>query len=719
MTVTTLTPVSQEQTEGQSRARVHSHATAMVRVPVLARLALLLLVLVAFGRVMWALDAKDLWWDESLSLQRAEQSLPNLLLGILDMPDGFTTLRTYDQHPFFFFLVQGLLLRLAGSHEIELRFPSVLAATLLVPLVWTWARWLVRHNIFAPGAPLWSALLAAAHPYYLWYGQEARPYALWATLALWSTYCLVRATEAGNTREVARRWWLGYVLTAAAFYTTHYYAVFLLPVQALIVAQWLWTRRRWLAWTILGGALLAGIGVGLYVYWAIVLRQGGGGNFNEVDWRILLPDLLNAFSLGLSVDITQIWWLDIIFGIVALLGAVMALRHWRVGGWLPAALVLGPLGVLLVANLVYPAYMSARHMSLIGGGAILLLGGGLAAVAQWRRWTLGVAALLALLFLVGMVYSTRNYFTLEEYAKDDFSGLASYMDRRLAPGDVLLYRNPFSWRIFDYYLPLEAMDAAREQGAMMAYYGMPLLYQSRLAREAAMQQWAKDYRRVWLVWSNTHPYLDVTNHTARWLNENLFRVSELIFFSHSSLGASLYLEEVPVVEGLPPELDPPLDVVFGNQIMLVGLGVGEPAHDELGLPVDLYWQTTQPTPNRYKYILALEELLPDGTTRTLALTEREPYEGAIPTIYWQPNQTIVEYSELPPPVASTAWPRPQNAADAARYRLALQVYQADTLAKLPVTRAAGVNGDFAVGDDGVTVYFPYGWPDWSFVQPGR
>ncbi len=83
---------------------------------------------------------------------------------------------------------------------------------------------------------------------------------------------------------------------------------------------------------------------------------------------------------------------------------------------------------------------------------------------------------------------------------------------------------------------------------------------------------------------------------------------------------------------------------------MVGLEVGEAVRDDLGLPVTIYWQTLAPIPDRYKYILTLEEVRPDGTTQVLALTEREPYDGAIPTIYWQPNQTIVEYSELPPPL---------------------------------------------------------------------
>ena len=125
-------------------------------------------------------------------------------------------------------------------------------------------------------------------------------------------------------------------------------------------------------------------------------------------------------------------------------------------------------------------------------------------------------------------------------------------------------------------------------------------------------------------------------------------------------------------------------------------------NSRLALPVTIYWQTLAPTPDHYKYILSLEEVLPDGTTHVLALTEREPYDGAIPTIYWQPNQTIVEYTELPPPsLYGGEWPKPQNAEEGAQYRVNLQLYRADTLQKLPVTTLEGVEGA------GESLWVPY------------
>ena len=52
------------------------------------RWLLLFLILAAFGRLVWQLDLKTLWWDESLSLQRAESGWIDLLLGRITIVDG-------------------------------------------------------------------------------------------------------------------------------------------------------------------------------------------------------------------------------------------------------------------------------------------------------------------------------------------------------------------------------------------------------------------------------------------------------------------------------------------------------------------------------------------------------------------------------------------------------------------------------------------------------
>ena len=100
------------------------------------RVLVLACTLFVFGKTTFDLDAKTLWWDESLSLQRSEQGWSDLLLGKLVLKDGVSERTTWDQHPFAFYVLLGILIRLAGDSVLVLRIMSVCAATLLVPAVW-------------------------------------------------------------------------------------------------------------------------------------------------------------------------------------------------------------------------------------------------------------------------------------------------------------------------------------------------------------------------------------------------------------------------------------------------------------------------------------------------------------------------------------------------------------------------------------------------------
>jgi len=661
-----------------------------------ARMLLLSLILLAFARVTWDLGGKDLWWDETLSLQRAESGLRDMLLGRLVMGDGFTQVATTDQHPFFFFLLQGLLIRLAGDSEYALRFVSAMAATLLVPSVWVMARRLQAADAMPATAPYWGAFVAAISPFFLWYGQEARPYALWAALALLSLYALLRTVQ---PQETPWAWAVGYVAILLMFLASHYYAILVLPVHAVLIYAWLSRRSHFAASIAVAGVLLSGAALAAAAFWSIIVVQQGGGNFPSISLSMLAPDLLNAFSMGLSVDLADVWPLDLLFAAIAIVGAAWCMRSWRsvrAGGWIPAAMLLTPVLGILALNVVTPAYMNARHMSVIGGPFILLLGAGLGAAWQARPW---LALVLGVALALGSGYSTVNYFTVEEYAKDDFSRLGNQLDGHIAPGDLVLIKPPFAWRAFAYYLPLATMNGMPGARGEIPVYGAPMLERDWDERYALLDELVRDKRRVWLLISGTHPYADLEGQTEDWLDSHLYKVYETTYFSHSSLKSALYVPEVPVYETVPEGMQNAAGVVFGDSVRLVGYDLSAQATPDLAVPVTLYWQAVNPMDRRYKYALRLVEMLDDGSMRELTVSEREPYDGAIPTIYWDPGKTIVEYSEFPP----AEWPLAGDEAEAARYRLTLQVYDAETLDPLPVTEA----GAAEVAEDGQTALLPY------------
>ena len=681
---------------------------------------LAVLILIAFARVVWRLDAKNLWWDESLSLQRAESNLPALLTGRIVISDGHAEISTLDQHPFAYFLLLGAFVRLVGEREFSLRFPSVMAVTLLVPLLWAFARRLGRLNVAPRSGGMWVALLAAASPFYLWFGRETRPYALWASLAVLSTYLLLcwaaselpRSASPGSGAVPAahfRRWregrWiylLGYFPVMIALLSTHYFSTFLLPLQALIAWRGLRGGRRVLTTVILAVLLVLAALIAAIVARVILGQAGAGMNFQSITLQMLIPDLNNAFSLGLSVDIDRVRWLDLLFGTLALLGLAWGLRSretLRGWGWVLPAFVLIPVAVLLSINLFRPIWMTARHMSMISGAYLILVGAGLGVLWERNRWLGGA---LAVILVSGTVYSTYNYYVLPKYGDDDLSGVGRYLREQMQPGDLALLVPPDGLRLMRYYLPLEDVQRADRAGMDVRWEAVPPLQGAGPEVGTWLEPLTSQYRRTWLVKSGV-PAGKPAEPIEEWLDANAFRVRDSPFGSTGAdVRVILYLPTVPVFEGPPRQIQHPLDARFGDQVRLLGCDVGQPLMPGAALPVTLYWQALQPLTRHYKYILRLEEAAAaesggangEGTVQAPSTTEREPYDGALPTTAWPLDRVVVEYAEVGAPAE---WNRSPD-----RYRLVLQMYDAETLAKLPVTTF----GDSGLRPDAETVVLP-------------
>ncbi len=721
------------------------------------RLFLFVMLLFAFGRLMWELGEKPLWWDESLSLQRSEQSWPDLLVGLLVITDGESQHITRDQHPFVYYIFLKLFQQVWGTSEFVLRLPSALAGTLLVPALWSFARLFVRTKVYPRMTSEWVALLAAINPFYLWYGQEARPYILWTLLAVLSTYALLRwqhtkgedlgvgtrnvesvheetttkfSVPQGErvlaTNEFPRPtvfWPLAYgMLTLFALFT-HFFSGLLVLVHGLILTLGLWQPARRLAiglgiiWFLAVAALGAGIA------WWVLSQPGAGTNFQQIHLYILARDLLNAFSLGLSVDIREVLALDILFGLLALVGAVYGLRVFQrfgqgglraqsgeevpslhaprttaIRGWQLPTLLVVPVLLLFLGNLIQPLYMNARHLALLSGFYLLLVAAGLAVLAT-RSFI--AAGLVSLLLIGGSTYSTINYFTLPIYRKGpELAQMGADLRQDLHPGDLLLLDSPFAWRFFHYYLPIAQIDALSPHVGT-AWRAVPLV--GAVPGDwpktfDALATWSARYRRIWLATESTYDYLDPERRVKGWLQDNHIRIWEKIYFSPTSrLELELFLTGPPIVDVLPPNLDARPNVVFADRIVLRGLAVEPPLFAESMTPITLYWDPLTDLERHFKYVLWIEELLPTGEVRRFPRTEQEPYRGFVPTDWWRPGPLVLEFSDVVAPMEPTP---------AASYRLHLFWYDAETLEKLPVTDW----GDATAAEDGVTLTLPFPLP---------
>jgi hypothetical protein len=201
-----------------------------------------------------------------------------------------------------------------------------MAVVLVVPIIWGFASRLNRLGVARLPAAMWAALLAVACPSTPWFGQETRLCLMGISGP--AEHILVLRWSTAMSPRGRKRYLIGYAPVLVAFLSTHYFSMFLLPFQALIALLGLKGRRRWLALMVVGCFLVVAGLASVMLASRILQQPGAGTNFQSVSLRMLIPDLTNAFSLGLSVDIDRVRWLDLVYGTVAF-GLVWGLRSVR------------------------------------------------------------------------------------------------------------------------------------------------------------------------------------------------------------------------------------------------------------------------------------------------------------------------------------------------------------------------------------------------------
>ncbi len=600
----------------------------------LGRWILVFLILLAFGRGVWALGGKSLWWDESLSLHRAKGSVAYVLSNQITLSDNVNSVETVDNHPPLYFLLLWAAVRLAGQSEFVLRFLSLASVVLLVPLLYVTGRRLVDE-----WAGLAAAALGALSPMYLWYGQEARMYAMLAFVGLLSFYCFIRAFfHSPRLLDLRRQWcWLlAYLVTSVGVVLIHYLGMLLIAFELLALA-WILLRqagsRRAVALTM---AVIVIILLPLLAYALVVLPSGDDQpGFGFVPLPVLLRDLLNSFSLGLSVDVGQwyILFVDLVFLLFLVSGLVFlvrrgAPRRWRAAGLLLTGYLLIPVVLIFLLSFARPAYMNSRHLISVTPPFYLLVGTGL---TRWRGRSLGIALLGALLMLAGVAYSTWNYFNEPAYDKDHHREWGAYLREQVRPGDVVVVDPPHIAELYDYYASSD-----------VPWMGLPLLGGSRRETEAMLQDLRARYDRIWLAFSHTPPWGDRRRLPESWLNEHAYRVDFQPVHSYASnVLVAGYLPDWPSVDRLPPDAQP-IEVRYNPSLRLAGHRLVSPAQSGKRLHVQLYWAVDDFVPEEASVLLRLV----DDMGHVWTQEEQCPFNGLYPMWQWQPGLLLQDEYEM-------------------------------------------------------------------------
>ena len=622
-----------------------------------------MLILLAFGLRLYRLEAKNLWQDEGLSAYRASQSLPFILSNTI-LVQGYPT---HDTQPPLYFLLLHLVFRLAGRSEFSGRFLSLFFSVLTVPLTY-----LTGKRLLSQAAGIWASSLAALSPLYLWYAQELRMYSLLVFLGLLSFYTMLRALGVGEGSPEINRRWLGFnILVAGAMLYTHYTGFFLLFFEVLILLAVGLLRRQWTLLCLLALVLLVALPLLPFAMHRLLTASVERG-YRFVPLFIIVRDLWNSFSLGISVRMKDVLWLDLFFLALFLLGCSMLDQgdsRARLG---KSLFLLGylfvPILTLYALSHIKPMYLGVRHLIIVSPAYYLGLGVGLDSL---RRRALPLLPPVAILLLGGLFYSTHNYYCDERYMKDDFCSMVRYMEEHSRPGDLVVFNDAVMLHTWEYY--------ARGDLDWTALPQYPERAGPSTVKE--MERLVEAYEGIWLVYGPGEPLRDRSGLVKKWFEEHLFKADDRVFPSTTTLLAvAYYLPHSPILES-PPPMGEEAGANLGDRLLLLGYERGWP---EVGDKVylNLFWRVKEALTEDYSFSFRLM----DKEGQLWGQNDIIPFNDLYPTSHWEPHKVIAQ------PVVILLSP----GTPPGLYQLSLRVYSRRDGRELEVLDERGVPAGTAV-----------------------
>jgi len=411
----------------------------------------MLLLLAAFALRVWNLGGPSLWYDEAYLWWVARLPLGEML-----------SLSMREVIPPLSYLLLRLWQPLAGTSEFALRFPSVVFGLLALAALARMARRLTGQR----AAAIWALLLGTFATPLLWAARETRMYGAFIAWTLLAGMALIETLYA-TTPRARRRWawlWGGALFGALATLTL---SAFWLAGQGLFALVVL-LRRPWPAvrawmWDLLWPTLAAGA---LFLPWVIgALRSL---DVNATYWAGHLPiaEFLRITFRGMTVsDYWPAASQAVVSGLLLLatFPALLFARRSPHAGLYPLLPVL-PVGVMALIFRSLPKWGS-RHAVFLAPLPVLALalGWGMAGKLRNRNARILAKAWLGVgsLFFIAVVFrADLSLFTDPVYAREDWRGVARYVEAHRTPGDVVIVETGSvfpAWAYyggFDHLLPL-------------------------------------------------------------------------------------------------------------------------------------------------------------------------------------------------------------------------------------------------------------------------
>jgi len=170
-----------------------------------------------------------------------------------------------ERSPPLYYALAWVWSRVFGTGVVGLRSLSAVFGTLTVVFAYLAGRELVSRR-----AGLIVALLVAVNPYLIWYSQEARSYGTLVMFGTLGLYFFARARRGQDRRSL-----IGWAVASGLALMTHYFALFFIVPEVVLLLFWSAPARRRATLTAVAAVALLGIAM---LPLAIVQEGTGRGN---------------------------------------------------------------------------------------------------------------------------------------------------------------------------------------------------------------------------------------------------------------------------------------------------------------------------------------------------------------------------------------------------------------------------------------------------------
>jgi uncharacterized membrane protein len=384
---------------------------------------------------------RGIWLDEAISIHQASLSLH----------DMFRTLYYGDRQPPLHDLVLWLTIRAFGHGEFAVRLPSVIAGTLVIPVLYELGR-----ELYDRRTGLLAAAFAAVSPLLVWYSQEVRMYEFVALFGLLALLTQLRAIRNGTMLN-----WAAYILATAALLWSHYFGLVLIAVQQLVFIGVLVYRVRHnepVKPLALGFAYslavlvmqLVPLGVFLHHQYQSTSAAAGSpsGTYDYLSFYSVLANL--AWSLwGYQPNATTVllaaMWPFFLLGSLVLLGRGGSRQTMALAAAAIALVVL-----LILVSTLNRSYFEVRNFLILVPLVLLLIA---RLITGWIRKPsarLAVAGVVCATLVIGLADQQFNKANPRLY---DFRGAIQDIKANGGPNSLILYEPSDMRYVVDYYAP--------------------------------------------------------------------------------------------------------------------------------------------------------------------------------------------------------------------------------------------------------------------------